>query len=521
MRFKYLWALPVFLLSAAAFSFELDFYRDKFRVYTHEVDVNVVYSQDSRWSPELLKEHFEEAAQVYAQCGVRLNVGQVEQDSGPSEIYFDLEGYVAPDDPRPAGSALNLAKTHRKGNSVTAIFFEEFDMGARTIMATAVPRQRISQKDQEEALNTVWITGRVEYDRQFTPEEGGYPNGYNVLAHELGHVLLNDGHVNDYGVHNLMHESMYYLNGRLDLAQCERIKKSELVREVEQPLACSAVRSPLRAQVEFQYGHENCAGAEEIIEKLEGFHDRISDLNPVSGMDFYFYDTSQIIQYQDKNIFEGSLNISYDHYRDRILRQKQSDVLWLHELGHAIFNAQLVADWPWYAGRMENYREWNRLIRERESDGIFEIISKINSYPDSEWIDPLIAPYHELFSDMAATIYFDDPKILSYALSPPDDLGGERLSESERRAIEERNYSIERDWKTWEELEVHGMLAPAGGAVWKKIERLKKRGYGKKALLRFVFDAIFKEIQERVLDPKLREIGAPEANRRLIEKVQD
>ncbi len=522
--------LTVFISNS--FGQVVKFYSDKYRVYTHEFNLELLYLNESKWTPRIIQEHLEEAAAVYAQCGVKLNTKQPQAIAGNPEVWFDLEGYSDDEDEIPEGSTLHYSAKYPAKEAIRVFFIHSFDPVYAKISATAVPPLRVTQADQKVALNSIWITNQIEYDRGFGPEEGGYPAGYNVLAHELGHVLMNTNHVNDYSVHNLMHESMYSLNSDLTLEQCEKIKTSKLVRPIDTSSAktCPEIKSSLRSMIVFKFGsNESCEKAGSIINLLERVQDQVSDLSPVSGVDFYFDETGNLIQYQDRNILEGALLSSYDPYGRELLSDEQTDILWIHELGHAIFNAQFELDWKWYAEKMRLFKAWGEVIRESYnpnandeeiSNLVMERINAVKNYENLNVYEEVIAPYHELFADLVAVIYTQNPKALSEALLPPSVETARGLSELEWQAINERDFTIKHDIKVWSETDPHALLAPSRYFIWSEINKAIEKGRTKKEILRSSYKHISEEILSRVELLAGGELSVSQINQSLIKRFK-
>ena len=477
-------------------AFEIDFYRDKNQSYTHQANLALHLADKSNWTAKVVKEHVEEAAKIYSQCGVKLKIESIDEIAVPKEeIYFDLEGYENLTDSRPVESAIELASKYRYDHLINTYWIQSFDQSFYSISATAIPKIRLRQADQLPTLNSVWLTNRVEYDRQFTPEQGGFAADYNVLAHELGHILLNSTHVRDFSIHNLMHESMYSLNGRLTTDQCNEIKKSDLVIPLEnQQEVCNEIDSPLRGQVHFLSGKKDCKAANKIISFLEQVQSDISDLTPVTHIDFYFTDSGNELWYRDQNIFEGPLNQSYDYYGKELLHKKQSEALWVHELAHAIFNRQLALDWPWFKKRLEHFKKWQIAIRKNDTYAVNEILAAIMSQENAHKYETIVGPLHELFADLVAAIYFEDPKIISYAIAPPKDIEGTTLSQHEIEHLNERNFLSQINIEDHQNRDTHSLYAPTRSELWRYVQKNLYRKTAKQKIVRDLYNILKNEI---------------------------
>ena len=132
-------------------------------------------------------------------------------------LYYDLNDFFA--DRYHDGTQQFLYDLNFKARPLV-IFLDSFDEYMPKL-ATAFPK--VSLHTDSIALNTAWITNKVN-NSDYKKEE---PKDYSVLAHELGHILLNDSHV--FGDEpNLMHHKLALLNGRLTKSQCQTIKRNLL-----------------------------------------------------------------------------------------------------------------------------------------------------------------------------------------------------------------------------------------------------------------------------------------------------
>ena len=517
--------------------------------FEYLLPVNVIEFKKSRWSQKNISDNFEEAAEVLAQCGVKLDIRSETISSRNAEVTFDLEGYSDPSEPHDLNGALAISKELAKINVMNIFFIESFDADFRSITATSMPLMRIKFPDQSVTENTVWITEQIETNRHLQANAGGNNSGYSAVAHEMGHVLLNSGHVTEHYVFNLMHESASNLNGRLTQEQCAQIKKSKLLVKLIPPKkisACPQILSSLVSNIFYLDNVANsCVQTQKIVSHLERIYNEASDLNPVTPTDFYLTSISDTIQYLDRHAFEASLVTTYDSAKAIALPIQQSAVLWTHELGHAILNAQLVKDWPWYKDYQNLYASWGRLVSDAQlieirsastidpkkklqfenekktiSNKILQIQKEIALFKDADSISEMLASYHELFADAVALIFYRDPLILRKALANPLDPTGASASPDELQALDERDFSHLRDVKQWNTTEPHAMLTPAQSFFWQQIKDFKPNERTNQELLRLYYSIIKDEILARVSDPNLKNMSVETPNSRLIEKFR-
>ena len=518
----------------------------------HDLKLRIINISKSRWKTSEIQKNISATSKILSQCGVSIGSVQLQQESSFNpELMFDLEGYSSEEDTLDPNGALSLAtKYPAKPGELRVFLFDQFDPSFASITATSMPKVRITQKDQLVALNSVWLAYESQRQLGFSVEDGGYQPDYNIMAHELGHLLLDDSHFTDSFNYNLMHESASMLNSRLTLAQCQLIKKSQwLTSSKKAPVLrkeeCESPSSLVGRIIFVDEEAKDCTKASKIINNLERFQDRVSDLALAQNLNFYFQKPSNTIHHLDRGAFEASLISTYDEYGKIILSEESVLRLWKHEMGHAMLNAQLVHDWPWYATRMSIFSSWekyilqsitlekdiNRLrlagkdvslqekqlsILSEKSNSEFE---KIKNLKDGYDIDNLLAAYHELFSDAVVLIDEMNPKAISQALLNPEDPLMRNATPEERSDILNRDYSFLRDVSSWHEEEPHAKLTPSLSFFWNRFSEKKLTVSEKKYMIRQLYDVIKLEILDLVKSNQF-ELSPAEANKRLINRLE-
>lgn len=521
-------------------------------VETYELKLKVVSLSQSRWKTSEIQKNINATSKILAQCGVKISSVQiVHEKSFNSELMFDLEGYSSAEDSLEPNGALKLAGQYpAKSGELRVFLFDQFDSTFASITATSMPKTRITQKDQQVALNSVWLTHESERQLGFSVQDGGYQPDYNIMAHELGHLLLDDSHFSDSLNFNLMHESASMLNSRLTIAQCQKIVKAEMLRPIKSAANLRAEECASQSAVAGRIlfvGEEPkaCGKASSLIKNLELFQDRVSDMVAAQQMNFYFQKAGNTIHHLDRGAFEASLVATYDEYGKIILSDKAVSGLWKHEMGHAMLNAQLVQDWPWYAERMKLYREWELYIlqstllekdvsklrmsgqntdaAEKQLNILSEksnaVFSKIKNLQNGFEIENLLAAYHEVFSDAVVVIDEMNPKAIREALVNPEDPQQLKASEEEKKDLVDRDYSFLRNVEKWNEEEVHSKLTPSLALYWSRLSGKKLSDSEKKYYVRQLYEAIKLEVLELVSHKKF-EISPVESNQRLIQRIQ-
>lgn len=527
-------------------------FKNLFAPITHSVPLRIVYLSQSRWTTYDISKDLQEAAYIFSQCGVSfdiVDIHSVKDHSG--EVIFDLEGYSEVNETWERGGSLELAKKISDGSEVLTVFFiEGFDPQFGSITATSVPIERVKRNEQKVALNTVWMTQQVLIDKLGAQEDGLRSSGYNVLAHELGHILLDSSHITENYIHNLMHSMPQNLNGRLTLNQCSQIKSSRLAKNLKQSLnknaGCSNIHNSIRGGVQFfenmisVSSNKYCRDLSDLTELLSSAQDKTSDLQPAKHLDFYLQtNAGSEVAYLDRHAFDGTLKLSYDINGKALLSKKQSQAMWLHELGHAILNAQLKTDWDWFESWEALMLDWGRTIfkitlldnssnskKELSEVGSMEelqnqtdaIVQKISSFPNRKNYEIFIDAYHEFFADAFVIIHSRDPKIMMQALVNPADPEGKKSSYEELQERENRDYSYLRDITSWSVETSHGYFTPALAHLWLKITQMPSFRTSQE-VTRTVYNAVLLEITERAKNPELWDITPSEANKRLIKRL--
>jgi hypothetical protein len=216
----------ILFLSSNSYSSEVIFNSDfthiipqKYKISNAEIqtdiDITIVKGQ---WSVTHILKRFEKLRDIYKTCNVGITISsirEVEWKYSGHGLFYDLNDNF---EDRYFDGAQQLLSDLSLENKVNAIFIDSFD-DYMPKLATAFPL--VSVNDKSIALNTLWITNKVN-DPEYLKKE---PTSYSVFAHELGHVLLNDTH--EMGIDkNLMHYKLGMLSGELTQKQCIRIQNT-------------------------------------------------------------------------------------------------------------------------------------------------------------------------------------------------------------------------------------------------------------------------------------------------------
>lgn len=110
---------------------------------------------------------------------------------------------------------------------------------------------------------------------------------------------------------------------------------------------------------------------------------------------------------------------------------------------------------------------------------LYEYIKIKNPDLDINRIRPLLRPYNELYADLVAALFFDDPKIMFTSLE-----NGEK--KSEKGMSRTRDFSINHKFEDWTESivgeniwDIYIQLDPARGKIWEyiKVTNLSREKY--------------------------------------------
>ena len=174
--------------------------------------LKVFLLEDSEWEESEIKNLLEITSRTLSQCDIFITYQEIESLKGvlpQGNLY--LYDRKDPDSDRPGGDldlVRSLALKERK--EILIFFIGEFDFPTYGVA-------RFSKLNSGSLLeNTVFITQR---ERELDDR--------NTLAHELGHILTNEGHFY-MGEPNLMHYDQYRMDDDLTSQQCKKMHKFNL-----------------------------------------------------------------------------------------------------------------------------------------------------------------------------------------------------------------------------------------------------------------------------------------------------
>ena len=167
------------------------------------LDLSAVLINDAEWSRTTALEAIIGAARILAQCGVRVR-------------RVDFRLVEAPRQYRMLFNPMSRQLAAAIRPSRPAVYFVQDTMNQPEFDAEAFGRS--NSKTRPELTDSVWLTAKIT--------DPGI-----ALAHELAHVLMDDGaHVNEPG--NLMRAETALGNTRLSREQCERLVSTGVANDL-------------------------------------------------------------------------------------------------------------------------------------------------------------------------------------------------------------------------------------------------------------------------------------------------
>lgn len=178
-------------------------------------DLDVEIFSGTAWTETLVSKRIQEISRVFAACEVAigtLKVRTIAPPTGEVNLYRNLEISGS-------GGLHDAVVALGPTSNLTLMLIRQFQEG---IGGTAgIPN--LYARSLPEMANRAWVTEETLEPSYVAHRD---PN-YVPEAHELGHILLNTGHVT--GRQNLMADDYRLVNGQLDSLQCAMIRSSPLV----------------------------------------------------------------------------------------------------------------------------------------------------------------------------------------------------------------------------------------------------------------------------------------------------
>jgi hypothetical protein len=181
--------------------------------FTHKLNMTLVLFRNTGWTEDRVKAQVSRASEIYKQCGIELSEVKLVIANAPSGI-IDVS-YNNRDDERISRSTPESKKP--------IVYFVRSNAEGQTAYSWGASVEKPSRA----RFNTIWMTDDIDksYKEVHDPS-------YNVLAHEIGHILCGCSHFPG-DEKNLMAGKINLLNDRLNQTQCEVFQKSSLVEKIQ------------------------------------------------------------------------------------------------------------------------------------------------------------------------------------------------------------------------------------------------------------------------------------------------
>jgi hypothetical protein len=169
----------------------------------YSLDLNLfLNTYNNRWTSEYIVFELKKTASILKKCGIKLTniklytMNSVDIENSNTDSYGGISRII--------GKPTVFFIPNGDHKFVGAAYTEKY------------------HKDQLDLVNTAWIV-----EAAYIPDE----NNYSTIAHELFHLLTNQGH-NQENVRNILSSSTDYLGSDVDPAQCDAAQRSPLVNKL-------------------------------------------------------------------------------------------------------------------------------------------------------------------------------------------------------------------------------------------------------------------------------------------------
>jgi len=276
----------------------------------------------------------------------------------------------------------------------------------------------------------------------------------------------------------------------------------------------------------------NCDDAKEFTRVVNDVNDLVSSSSLfglyISHLNFNnSYDESGFISISNRLI-----NKRYIYSLDK------TKTVWAHEYGHLIFQEiiankfmpiseqklayekafNIALEIPILEDKIKFSKDENEVLKLQQeikkiSDESEKLYRKIEENESFKKLDLLFHPYAELYADLIAVLYKENPRAEYEVSIYPGS------SEEEIEIASVRNFTVEHQLAGWKFSEKHGLLAPTKSFLYLKLWPLKYEISEKRNLLQIVFHSILSELENR-WGTALEFLTPEEINFRLITKIK-
>ncbi len=186
--------------------------------FTHQFKLNAVVFRNSGWTKNILFTHIENMALIYSQCGLKVsNITLIDVDDIP---------FIIDDDSTLKDELIDIAKLIPIKERPIAFFVESL---VSNIFGIAYNPYNIQIDSEDEILkNLLFISKKSQDPLVITSRD----EGYNIFAHELGHLFCDCGHKSGLDA-NIMSYKPSFRSDVLTSTQCEYMKRSNVITEIK------------------------------------------------------------------------------------------------------------------------------------------------------------------------------------------------------------------------------------------------------------------------------------------------
>ncbi len=177
-------------------------------------DLSIIVLKNSGWTQEIVNKRIQSLRSIYAQCGIEFKRIHVVFTNSPfKEVILRNHRLCPRDDPK-GDNKLASVTPYMPGPRI--FLFQKFIIGPE---GYAMFRNASKDNYME---NTAWVA----YEKFSNLAEPSDKN-YEIMAHELGHLLLQASHVTkNKKLPNLMSKKRKHLNNNLNIEQCYKMKSN-------------------------------------------------------------------------------------------------------------------------------------------------------------------------------------------------------------------------------------------------------------------------------------------------------
>lgn len=184
------------------------------------IPLHIYYLAGSGWDSKVIQQKLDQANEIMAECDLMIDPIQSIQEihTGLTDGSIDLLGDSNRDQSKLKENEINLHQliSAEKGDNKLRMFFVGAVPNLISIFGTS---RRVELHADELYVNSTYISNQL-----------GTESSDVTIAHELGHVLLNEGHYHADPAPNIMHYQYTQQSRSFNTQQCQKMKESFLLK---------------------------------------------------------------------------------------------------------------------------------------------------------------------------------------------------------------------------------------------------------------------------------------------------